>query len=780
MNTPTGKSLRFRGCFISSLMLLLCFCSSTLRAQDVKFDLNERGQLSYLYFPSCNMDTVAFNQKNFAGPTLLLDGESLSLNRGDDEMTFMGNQKGLSYSLKYAVENGSMRLTVSCKNISKADMKHINLAMRIGIDNCMTSYPQWRSIYFPTLLKCEKTHFWGYFMNPNGGILTIASPDPVASYHLQYNNASENFASGHLIYTSTLDLLHPGQLPEENPTNCNTLKKGETRTWSIYLQGANALSEVKSIVSQHTQAPFIESPLYTIKKGESFQFAFSAKKKPNVKLVTPNKKTRSITVQSLGNGQYEAQYTPKEGEGVYRLYVSDGKRLSQGWFSVRYSWSDYIKGARQAALDYPQKASSHTESWYGFLPSYIAKAYFPDAETDAKVEDLFNEVFPLMYDTETFIPTSEHNRIQNHSMMASLFALRYKASKNIQDLFAASALADFLMSKQSPDGAYRSGRVHYTSVIYIAKSIMEVMELEKEQAATSEYWASTYRRHYASVKKAIDELVLNLDNLETEGENTYEDCMIASSYGQIAMFALLQPEGSEERAHYLKAAEYFVKGHRCLSQLLIPDSRVNGGSIRFWESQYDVLTYPNFINSPHGWSAWRIYGLKYLYQLTGEEHYLTDMMNSLGTCAQLLNPKTGVLNWAFVSDPYVEVKYFTEDSKQKGKGIHVDKVIGREYIPMISDWYRAPKNTWVSGYWDYDGGCCDNDMHEIFKCVGEVALTSAYFHLREDGTFITWNCTAQKEGGKWVVTPDENTIDTLYTNTRQTIQSDLKVIKVSR
>ena len=146
MNTPTGKPLHFRGYFISFLMLLLCFCSSTLRAQDVKFDLNERGQLSYLYFPSCNMDTVAFNQKNFAGPTLLLDGESLSLNRGDDEMTFMGNQKGLNYSLKYAVENGSMRLTVSCKNISKADMKHINLAMRIGIDNCMTSYPQWLSL----------------------------------------------------------------------------------------------------------------------------------------------------------------------------------------------------------------------------------------------------------------------------------------------------------------------------------------------------------------------------------------------------------------------------------------------------------------------------------------------------------------------------------------------------------------------------------------------------------------------------------------------------------
>lgn len=780
MNSLTCKSFHLRGRLIASLMFALFFSSPALRAQDVKFDLDEKGQLSYLYFPSCNMDTVAFNQGEFSGPALLLNGESLSLNKGDSDMSYMGSQNGLNYSLKYAVENGSMRLTVSCKNTSKADMKNIRLSMPIGINNCMTSYPQWRSIYFPTLLKCEKTHFWGYFMNPKGGILTIASPDPIASYHLEYNNSSENFSSGHLIYTSTLDFLNPGPLPQENPANCSGLRKGETRTWSIYLTGANELSEVKSVVSKQTQAPFIESPLYTIKKGDSFQFAFSAEKKPNVKIITPDKKTRSITVQSLGNGQYEAKYTPKEGEGVYELYASDGKRISQGWFSVRYSWADYIKGARQASLDYPQKASSHTESWYGFLSSYLAKAYFPDAETDAKVEDMFNEVFPLMYDTETIIPTAEHNRIQNHSMMASLFALRYKASKNMKDLFAASALADFLMSKQSPDGAYRSGKVHYTSVIYIAKSIMEVMELEKELAATSDYWASTYQRHYASVKKAIDELVLNLDNLETEGENTYEDCMIASSYGQIAMFALLQPEGSAERAHYLKAAEYFVEGHRCLSQLLIPDSRVNGGSIRFWESQYDILTYPNFINSPHGWSAWRIYGLKYMYQLTGEERYLTDMMNSLGTCAQLLNPKTGVLNWAFVSDPYVEVKYFTEDSKQKGKGIHVDKVIGREYLPMISNWYRAPKDTWVSGYWEYDGGCCDNDVHEIFKCVGEVALTSAYFHLRDDGTFIVWNCTAKKEGDSWVVTPDEKTIDTLYTNVQQAIHTDLNIIKVSK
>ncbi|WP_139317679.1 hypothetical protein [Parabacteroides timonensis] len=780
MNSLTCKSLCFRGCFIPLFFLLFFSFPSILWAQDVKFELNEKGQLSFLCFPSYGMDTVAFNQGQFAGPSLLLDGEILPLNKTDNAMLFVGSQKGVSYSLKYSVENGCMRVSVSCKNISKADMENVHLAMHIGIDNCMRSYPEWRSIYFPTLLKCEKTHFWGYFMNPNGGILTIASPDPIASYHLQYNNSPHNFASGHLIYTSTLDLLHPGPLPEENPENSGCLKKGESRSWSIYLTEVKDLSDVSSVVSRYTQAPFIQSPLYTIKNGDSFKFTFNTKGKPKVKIESPNTNKYSIGVRGLGNGQYEAEYIPKDGEGVYKLYVSDGSKVSQGWFSVRYSWSDYIKAARQASLDYRQKASSHTESWYGFLSAYLAKAYFPDSETDAKVEEMFNEVYPLMYDKETFLPTSWHDRIQNHSMMASLFVLRYKASKDPRDLFAASALADFLLSKQTPDGAYRNGKVHYTSVIYIAKSIMEVMEMEKELVATSEYWASTYQRHYASVKKAMDELVLNLDNIQTEGENTFEDCMIASSYGQLAMFALLQPEGSADRARYLKAAEYFAKGHRCLSQLLIPDSRVNGASIRFWESQYDVLTYPNFINSPHGWSAWRIYGLKYLYQLTGEERYLTDMMNALGSCVQLLNPKTGVLNWAFVSDPYVEVKYFTEDSTQKGKGIHIDKVIGRQYIPMISNWYRAPKDTWVSGYWSYDGGCCDNDVHEIFKCMGEVALTSAYFHLRDDGTFITWNCSVQKEGDVWMVSPNENTVETLYTNVRQTINSDLDVIRVSK
>jgi hypothetical protein len=370
-----------------------------------------------------------------------------------------------------------------------------------------------------------------------------------------------------------------------------------------------------------------------------------------------------------------------------------------------------------------------------------------------------------MYDTVTNLPTSWEHRIQNHAMAAALYAQRYRATKELNDLRSAARLADFILQSQTPDGAYRNGKVHYTSVVYIAKAIMEVMAEEKKLADQSEEWKENYSRHYASVKRAMDELAKNRDNIETEGELTFEDGMISCSYAQLAMFGLLQPKGSTERKKYMDAAEYLYQSHRCLSQHLIPDSRVHGASIRFWESQYDVLTHPNFVNSPHGWSAWRIYGVKYLYEETGKEEYLIDMMNALGSCAQLLDPSSDRLNWAFVCDPYVKVKQFVEDENQKGKGIHKDAVIGRQYLPMISDWYRAPKDTWVTGYWGYDGGCCDNDVHEIFKCMGEVVLASAYFHLRPDGTYIAWNCSARKEGNLWNITPSESCVQKIYTNT---------------
>tara|TARA_R110002049_G_scaffold206269_1_gene376762 strand:+ start:176 stop:433 length:258 start_codon:yes stop_codon:yes gene_type:complete len=74
--------------------------------------------------------------------------------------------------------------------------------MILGIDNEMTNPQTYYGQFFPTLLRCEKTHFGGYFQNPNGQILTITSPDAIASRQINY------IGMGHRIATSSLNFLH--------------------------------------------------------------------------------------------------------------------------------------------------------------------------------------------------------------------------------------------------------------------------------------------------------------------------------------------------------------------------------------------------------------------------------------------------------------------------------------------------------------------------------------------------------------------------------------------
>ena len=105
----------------------------------------------------------------------------------------------------------------------------------VGINCEMLSYPTWNDRYFPTLLRCEKTHFWGYFMTPCGRILTIGSPDPVASYMMNYEKSSWG-DGGHLINTCSLDLMHALALAVPPSAALVSLKAGEKRTWTIYIQ----------------------------------------------------------------------------------------------------------------------------------------------------------------------------------------------------------------------------------------------------------------------------------------------------------------------------------------------------------------------------------------------------------------------------------------------------------------------------------------------------------------------------------------------------------------
>ncbi len=700
---------------------------------------------------------IPFQAGEHAGPNWVLreDGQWLEVPlqpRKAGEACFSGRRGELAFDLEYHLAGGKLAIVASIQNHGSKAATRLQAGLRLGIDTYMEKYPDWNEKFFPTLLRCEKTHFWGYFMSPKGRILGIASPDPVASWHLGYKPGL------HRIYTAWLDLLQSGPLPSRHPQGLDTLAPGERKQWTIYLEEIPDLEQVKPRLAQATGAPIIECDRYTVEPGSEVQ----------------------ITV--FGEKTKHETYRPgeKPGQYIYRAAAPNGK-VAEATICVRHPWSWYMKRARAEAIAKPPKASSHTESWYGLFSCMAAREHFPDAGLDAQAQAKFDEIWPLMYDMEKMLPRAIPNwdggRIQNDACAASLLAARYRVTKDRHDLEFAASLVDYLITKQTPDGAYRCGKVHYTSVVYIAKSIMEVMAEERGLAATDPLWKERYQRHYDSVKRAVDELARNLDNIETEGEMTYEDGMISCSCAQLALFALLQTDAAE-RKRYLDAALYLANGHRCLSQILVPDGRMNGGSLRFWEAQYDVLTKPNMLNSPHGWSAWRIYGLWYLYLLTGREDYLRQVMNALGSCAQLIDAGSGELRWAFIPDPCIEARVWREQPDKPGRGRHAQVIIGEQYQPMISGWYKAAPYTWVTGYhWEEnDGGCCDNDVHEIFKCLDEVALTSAYVVEQENGGIVSWNCTVHQEGGILKIQPSEQVINRIHLNLRGPHQIEARFI----
>jgi hypothetical protein len=230
------------------------------------------------------------------------------------------------------------------------------------------------------------------------------------------------------------------------------------------------------------------------------------------------------------------------------------------------------------------------------------------------------------------------------------------------------------------------------------------------------------------------------------------------------MWALIHKD-TEVRTKFHKAAKYMFDGRRCLDQMIVPDCRYHEGSLRFWELQYDVLIPRNMMNSPHGWTAWRIPGYYFMYQLTGEEAWIRRTMNSLGSCVQLIDGETGILRHSFTQDPYVETSVYKKNPNTDLGGIYVPEIIGEQYIEMISDFHQPKDFSKLgSGYSTEDGSSCDNEVHEIFKVLEEVALTAAYVIEREDGSVSTYNCKAENVNGTINITPAENVVSRIHLN----------------
>ena len=683
----------------------------------------------------------------------------------DGELTFLSTIDGISCELQYVKWRGMPAMRVTISNHSHTPFQPVKAGLKLGVDTYMEKYPEWNHKLFPTLMRNEHTHFYGYMQTPGGNVLGIVSPDAVASWSVDYNLGYQDPAPfwfmGHRIESLNLDLMNALPLPDHNPQNLWQLKDGETRTWTVALMNVKSLNSFERTVNQCTGLPMIEMPNTSADGNGNVEFAVYGSK-PRVKVTDADGKAVTLAHRT-GNGKHVYSCVLPKHE-LYDVMVEDGAHTATGTLVNHKSWQWALERAREGAWKYHQKATSHIESWYGFHSSFIAAKYFKKPELDSKLRKRFDYLYTLLHDTVRVEPKYHKTRIQNTSGTIGMLVDKYEAYGDISDLRHASQLADWLIrNNQRKDGAYVNCNTVYTSVIYVAKSILELSLVEKRLSATDPFWASKAEEHYASAKRAIDQLVGSDGDFQTEGEMTFEDGMISCSALQIGMLGLMQDDAAARR-HYTDAMLKVLNSHDCLAQLRVPDARRRGGTMRYWEAQYDVQMLPNMFNSPHGWSGWRAYATYYAYLLTGNERWLRESYNAASAFSCMADYKTGDLRWAFVVDPYLKVTqacsadtHVTEDSLSFGNPhpmLYQTRkfTIGEQYVPMISDWQTV--NTQ------------DNDVHELFKFIGESMLTNAFVVEREDGRLYGYNCLVKKQGDKWVVKPLEKQMTNLHCNLR--------------
>lgn len=751
-----------------------------LKHKNWECNIAANGCLESIVFKShSGQDTVPFfKDGKKAGPVFYIKREDRE-KQGEWTAcgwnTFKTGIDGVECLLRYKEWRGWPALEVTMTNHSPVPFQPQKAGLKLGIDTYMDKYPDWFCKYFPTLMRCEKTHFYGYLQTPREHTLAMVCEQAVASWSVDYNlgymDPAPHWFMGHRIESLNLDLMNELPLPERHPRNLYQLLPGESKTWMISLVNAGKLENLEAAIREVADVPLVYAAQTAYKAGETAELRIFAGSGKHPEVEVRNDKGETVLSETHWKGQehgYRTVVTLPE-VGLYTVQVRYGKYLAESILSVIPDWRWTMEQARRNALRYHQKATSHIESWYGFYSAFLAARYFPDKKIDKEVNENFELLFNLLHDTVKMEPRYYQSRIQNTAGTIGLLTDKYEAGKDLRDLERARKLADWLIQfSQREDGAYCNHHIIYTSVIYIAKSLLELVEAEKELGKQEPQWQEAYQRHYDSAKRAIDQLVASQGNFETEGEMTFEDGMISCSALQIGLFALLQ-DNPREREHYTRAMLEILNSHSCLTQLRVPDARRRQGTMRYWEAQYDVQMLPNMFNSPHGWSAWRAYATYYAYLLTGEEKWLEQTFNAMGAFANLIDYRSGDLRWAFVVDPHLQVEQaccadknhsFTDLSfgNPHPRLYETRKfVIGEQYVNMVSGWQTV--NTQ------------DNDVHEVFKCMGETVLNQAFLVERAGGELKVYNARLGKRKGESVVIePYEEQVNRLHYNTKNEVK----------
>jgi hypothetical protein len=721
---------------------------------------------------------VPFRKDQYAGPSW----RGVQLHLADaDNLQFAGQVGDVHYSLQYASVADRLTLIAGIRNDGSATFAPTKASLTLGIDSFMNNSSRWNNQFFPTLLHCEPTHCWGYFMSPNGHILGVSSPDPVGSY--SYDYLEKMYA--HQIYTATLDLLQQPPVPDHHPVY-RPLSPGETRTWHVVLQAIDNFDAVPHALAKTCNAPMIDLDVYSVEPKQTVQIRIdsptplSVLEVTNPAGVTTRLKAKTPTsTDSRLSTVYTASLDSTESCGRYIVRAKDraGKR-SEASFFVHPPWSWYMKQARSEAIRHTPRADQtpgcgadaySCETHYGLVAFSLARRYFPDNSLDTLGDQILEKIASRFYQREDGRRFSRNReRIQNGAFMADVYVARYWATGDMASLETAEDFVEYLLSRQHAKGYYGGYGMHpYTAVIYPAKTIMGLMGVERRLATAEPKWQTRYDRHLTSVRRAMDDLLARGLNMPTEGDATFEDGAISCSAAQLAMFALIQTD-DKERKKYLEGAKVFFDAHRCLTRLHDTDCRSRGATERYWEAWGDIHATQQMMLAPHGWSGWKTYANYYLYLLTGEETYLRQTINSIGSITQLIDWPKGELRYAFLVDPRITGTVLVPDGKRRD-GQQVRKTLGEQYLPGIGDWYGrttvgdSPLDR-VDWKWQGDGCAIEG-----IKAMAEIVLAQAYVLQRADGSLFTWNCRASLRNAHGLLTIEtsEDVVSRIHLNLRE-------------
>ncbi|MGN0213286.1 MAG: hypothetical protein ACI4AH_00580, partial [Muribaculaceae bacterium] len=368
---------------------ILCFCamgeSMVWKGKTWKGGVDSNGCLKHIVFAhGTHTDTVPFFAKaDNAGPSFYVEqagAKTVGRWAPDGYLSYRSTIDGVECRLTYGESHSQPALKVTLTNRGNVPFQPTKAGLRLGIDTYMDKYPEWFGKYFPTLMRNERTHFYGYMQTPGGQVLGIVSANAIASwsvdYNLGYQDPAPYWFMGHRIESLNLDLVNALPLPEHNPQHLWCLPQGESLSWTIVFVPVESTAQLEAKLHTVVPVPFIKFAQTTYVAGETASFQVLASVDAHISITDSNHKTIAHDAKMGSKGVWEVKCQLPQ-TGLYTVTVTDGDYQAEGVLSGHASWRWTLEQARKGALRYHQKPTSHAESWYGFFSAFIAAKYFP-------------------------------------------------------------------------------------------------------------------------------------------------------------------------------------------------------------------------------------------------------------------------------------------------------------------------------------------------------------------------------------------------------------------